>query len=93
MNFPMTLYHAFYAEGLATPPGDLLDAWENKLHPDPRKRLEQTVHLVGLAVNKLRNREGTGHGRPFLPSVTDKEAKVAIEAMGLVPSSSSRRRP
>jgi hypothetical protein len=84
MNFPMTLYHAFYAEGLATPPGDVLDAWEKKLDPDPRRRLEQTLHLVGLAVNKLRNREGTGHGRPFLPSVTDKEAKVAIEAMGLV---------
>ena len=36
MNFPMTLYHAFYAEGLATPPGDVLDAWESKLDPDPR---------------------------------------------------------
>jgi Abortive infection C-terminus len=84
MNFPMTLYHAFYAEGLATPPGDVLDAWEKKLDPDPRKRLEQTLHLVGLAVNKLRNTEGTGHGRPFPPTVTDKEAKVAIESMGLV---------
>ena len=84
MNFPMTLYHAFYVEGLATPPGDALDVWEKKLDSDPRRRLEQTLHLVGLAVNKLRNTEGTGHGRPFLPSVTEREAKVAIEAMGLV---------
>lgn len=40
--------------------------------------------MVGLAVNKLRNTEGTGHGRPVVPSLTDREAKVAIEAMGLV---------
>lgn len=84
MGFPMTLYHAFYAQGLETPPGDILDAWEKKLDADPRKRLEQTLYLVGLAVNKLRNTDGTGHGRPFVPSVTPREAKIAIEAMGLV---------
>jgi hypothetical protein len=28
--------------------------------------------------------ESTGHGRSVLPSLTDREAKVAIEAMGLV---------
>ena len=84
MNFPMTLYHAFYARDLAPPPGEVLDAWEKRLDDDPTRRLEQTLHLVGLAVNKLRNKEGTGHGRPFLPSVADKEARIAIEAMGLV---------
>jgi hypothetical protein len=84
MNFPMTLYHAFYARDLATPPGEVLDVWEKRLDEDPTRRLEQTLHLVGLAVNKLRNKEGTGHGRPFLPSVADKEARIAIEAMGLV---------
>jgi hypothetical protein len=84
MNFPMTLYHAFYAEGIATPPGAILDAWEKELDSDPRRRLEQTLYLVGLAVNKLRNAEGTGHGRPFPPSLTASEAKVAVEAMGLV---------
>jgi hypothetical protein len=84
MNFPMTLYHAFYARDLATPPGDVLNAWEQKLDADPRRRLEQTLHLVGLAVNKLRNTEGTGHGRPFLPTVTEREAKLTIESMGLV---------
>ncbi len=84
MNFPMTLYHAFYARDLATPPGAVLDAWENRLDDDPTRRLEQTLHLVGLAVNRLRNKEGTGHGRPFLPAVSDKQARLAIEAMGLV---------
>ncbi len=84
MPFAMTLYHAFYTQDIATPPGTVLDAWEKNLDPDPRRRLEQTLYLVGLAVNKLRNAEGTGHGRPFLPSVTDAEAKVSVEAMGLV---------
>ena len=84
MPFPVTLFNAFYALDLATPPGDVLDAWEKKLDPDPQRRLAQTLYLVGLAVNKLRNTEGTGHGRPFLPAVTDLEAKIAVEAMGLV---------
>ncbi|MEZ5099396.1 MAG: abortive infection family protein [Thermoleophilia bacterium] len=84
MNFPMTLFHAFYVRDLATPPGDLLSAWEQKLDSDPRRRLEQTLYLVGLAVNKLRNAQGTGHGRPFMPAVTEREAKLAIESMGLV---------
>jgi Abortive infection C-terminus len=84
MNFPMTLCHAFYARDLATPPGDVLDAWEKRLDSNPQRRLEQTLHLVGLAVNKLRNTHGTGHARPFLPTVSEREGKLAIEAMGLV---------
>jgi hypothetical protein len=84
MDFPMTLYHAFYAVDLATPPGPVLDAWEKQLDDDPTRRLAQTLYLLGLAVNRLRNKEGTGHGRPFAPTVTDADAKVAIEGMGIV---------
>jgi hypothetical protein len=51
--------------------------------PDPG-RLAQTLYLLGLAVNKLRSSEGTGHGRPFPPAVSELEAKIAIEAMGVV---------
>jgi hypothetical protein len=35
-------------------------------------------------VNTLRNKQGTGHGRPFLPTVTSAEARTAVEGMGLV---------
>jgi hypothetical protein len=34
----------------------------------------------GSAINKLRNTEGTGHGRPWLAGVTDLEDRLAIES-------------
>jgi len=42
------------------------------------------LYELGCAVNRLRNTEGTGHGRPFLPNVTDGEARTAVEAMGMI---------
>jgi hypothetical protein len=77
-NFPTLLGQAFVALGLATPqeaprPGEA-----------PQKRLERAMYELGCAINHLRNREGTGHGRPWLPSVSDREARVAIEFMGAI---------
>ena len=42
------------------------------------------MYEIACSINKLRNKEGTGHGRPWLPSVTQDEAKSAIEMMGVV---------
>lgn len=36
------------------------------------------------AVNTLRNKEGTGHGRPWLPSVSAEEARHAVQVMGTI---------
>ena len=36
------------------------------------------------AINRLRNKEGTGHGRRFVPNVSAAEAQSAIRSMGLV---------
>lgn len=46
------------------------------------KGMERGMFISAIAVNRLRNKQGTGHGRPFLPSVTGDEAKAAIEIMG-----------
>lgn len=77
-NFPTLLGQAFVTVGLATPQdtrvtGEL-----------PQKRVERALYEVGCAVNHLRNKEGAGHGRPWLPSVSDDEARMAVELMGLV---------
>ena len=64
MRFQITLYHLL-CQDLATPPGAVIDAWEKSCDGDPRRRLQQTLHLVGLAVNKLRNTEERARGRPF----------------------------
>jgi hypothetical protein len=77
-NFPTLLGQAFVAAGLATSmdkpiPGEA-----------PQKRLERALFEAGCAVNALRNKQGTGHGRPWLPTVTDSEARAAVELMGII---------
>jgi hypothetical protein len=78
LNFRTLLGQAFVELGMATPE-----------HPgQPRERgweeLERTLFETACAVNKLRNKEGTGHGRPFQPNVSDVDSRIAIQAMGTV---------
>jgi hypothetical protein len=77
-NFPTLLGQAFIALGLATPQtppqaGEL-----------PQCRVERALYEAGCAVNVLRNKTGTGHGRPFLPNLTDDEARAAVQLMAIV---------
>lgn len=74
-NFPTLLGQAFIAVDLAH---------ERKAGQAAHERVEAALFERACAVNSLRNREGTGHGRPFLPGVTEKQAKTAIESMGIV---------
>jgi hypothetical protein len=74
-NFPTLLGQAFIALGLATPQD------QKRNDEPPHSRLERAMFDAACAINQLRNRQGTGHGRPWLPSVTDKQAKVAVEFM------------
>ncbi|UOG07893.1 abortive infection family protein [Bacillus altitudinis] len=75
-NFPTLLGLAFHLLGLSTP--------NTKGKNEITSRLEKSMYELGCSVNNLRNKQGTGHGRPFLPTVTDIEAKAAIESMGVV---------
>lgn len=75
-NFPTLLGYAFYLVGASTP--------DIKGYNQVTARFEISMYELGCAVNNLRNKQGTGHGRPFLPMVTDEEAKAAIESMGVI---------
>jgi hypothetical protein len=77
-NFPTLLGRAFMEVGLATPHDQEQNAGL------PRKKMERALYEAACAINSLRNKEGTGHGRPWLPTVTDADAKVAIEVMGAI---------
>jgi len=77
-NFAGLLGQAFVALGLATPQ----DPVQQK--EPPQRALERAIYETACAVNKLRNKEGTGHGRPWLPTVTDAEARAAVELMGTI---------
>jgi hypothetical protein len=49
-----------------------------------RTALSVSIYELGLAVNRLRNKAGSGHGRPFLPELSEGEIRAATEAAGLV---------
>ena len=83
-NFPATLYQAFDRLGLPAPPPQAVADLRQALDPDPRRRFVQVLYILGCTVNELRNAQGTGHGRPFPPTITDPEAKAAVQSMGLV---------
>ena len=77
-NFPTLLGQAFTILGLSTSqtspqPGDA-----------PHRRVERSLYEAGCAVNALRNKTGTGHGRPFLPTLSDDEARGAVQLMGII---------
>jgi len=77
-NFQGLLGQAFVALGMTTPhhpvvPGEA-----------PQKKIERAMFDLACAVNSLRNKVGAGHGRPWLPSVSDAEAKAAVEFMGII---------
>lgn len=77
-NFPTLLGQAFIALGLET------SVTKPLAGEPPQKRLERALFDAGCAVNQLRNKQGSGHGRPWLPSVTAIEATAAVEIMGIV---------
>lgn len=77
-NFPTLLGQAFVAVGLTT------SSHARREGETPQERLQRALFDAACAVNTLRNKQGTGHGRPFLPTLTENEAKIAVETMGLV---------
>ncbi|MCZ7591041.1 MAG: abortive infection family protein [Kiritimatiellae bacterium] len=77
-NFSAALGQAFVALDLKTP----ADAAANG--EPPQHRLQRALYEAACAVNTLRNKQGTGHGRPWLPTVTAEEARHATQVMGVV---------
>jgi hypothetical protein len=77
-NFPTLLGQAFVAAGFATP--------QSNAQPGepPQRRLQRALYEAGCAVNALRNKQGTGHGRPWLPTVATGEARAAVQLMGII---------
>jgi hypothetical protein len=77
-NFPTLLGQAFTAVGLATP----------STQPAPGepafRGVERGSFDLGCAVNRFRNKDGAGHGRPVPTTVSDGEARFAVTAMGAI---------
>ncbi len=57
---------------------------EEKKDEHPRKTIERNMYDLACSINKLRNKQGTGHGRPFLPDLSKTEAIEAVQVMGII---------
>jgi hypothetical protein len=79
-NFPATLYQTFDRLELAPPSQDAMQS----LDKDARAAMQQALWLLAFAVNRFRNEEGIGHGRPLPATVSEEEARLSIQAMALV---------
>jgi hypothetical protein len=78
LPFEALLGQAYIAVGLALPS-------EKEASGEPaRKKLERAMFQAALGVNRLRNKAGVGHGRPFLPDVGSVESRIAVQTMGSV---------
>ena len=75
-NFEMLLGLAFVELGMITAahPAQPNEPWEH--------RVERGMFTLALGINGMRNKQGTGHGRPWLPSVTAVEGRIAVQSMG-----------
>jgi len=78
VNFPTLLGQAFTALGLATTND------KKELGESVQKRMERALYETGCAINQLRNKQGTGHGHPFISTISPEDGKVTIEIMGTI---------
>lgn len=79
-NFPTLLGQAFTALNWVTPSSAAISG-------EPvQARVQRTSFELACALNALRNREGTGHGRPWISNVKPHEARLCIESMGSIAS-------
>lgn len=79
-NFQALLGMAFIALDLAVPEIPEVQG------ESPVRAMERGLFVTALGVNRIRNKQGSGHGRPWLPTLTDAETKAAIESVGTVAS-------
>ena len=79
-NFPMLLGQAFTALDFATPTVPITSG------EPAEKRVQRAAFELGCSLNALRNKQGTGHGHPWISTVNPSQARFSIESMGNIAS-------
>lgn len=77
-NFPTLLGQAFVALGLSTTNDPVIPG------EPAQRRVERAMYEMACSINKLRNKQGTGHGRPFISTIAQEEAMLSIESIGVI---------
>ena len=77
-NFPTLLGQAFTALDISTP--------QHKETTGERSmnKVERAMYELACSINTLRNKQGSGHGRPWISELSDNEAKFSIESIGII---------
>lgn len=93
IGVPGTLFRAFDCLGMQAPQPAVLAS----LDSDARIALRQAAYLFACAANKLRNSEGSGHGRPQSSTADAVDGRLCAQAAAavgdLLLSELSRLRP
>lgn len=77
-NFPTLFGQAYAALQMATP-------HSSKAANEPAiKDYERALFELALSINRVRNREGTGHGRLCITSLSQNESLSIIQSVGLI---------
>jgi hypothetical protein len=79
-DFPTTLFRASTMAGTGVPTSRMID----DLDADAFRAVEQGLALTALAINRLRNLEGTGHGRPTPTRATRRQGIIAAQAAAAI---------
>lgn len=77
-DFPTLLAGAFNALRMATSKDPVIPG------EPARRRFERALFELACSINNLRNKHGTGHGRAWLPGITNSEARSVTELMGCI---------
>lgn len=77
-SFPMIIGQAFNVLGLKT------SADKPAQGEPPQHRLQRALYDAACAVSTLRNKQGTGHGHPWITAISPEEARHATQVMGVV---------
>jgi hypothetical protein len=79
-DFPILLGQAFGALNLAARRPKVESGGLN----GATVAMSVAIYDLGCAVNRLRNKAGSGHGRPFVTNLSSAHIRAATEAAGLV---------
>ena len=77
-NFPALMGQAYAALQMATP------ETPKELNEPAIRDYERAIFSMATAINRVRNKEGTGHGRLCISALSDVEAHSIIESVGVV---------
>ncbi|MFK5949467.1 MAG: abortive infection family protein [Methylococcales bacterium] len=77
-NFPTLLGQAYAALQMATPEN------EKELNEPAIKDYERAIFNMAIMINRVRNKEGTGHGRLCVSELSDHESHSIILSVGVV---------